>query len=354
MAWDSPLTGGFDEAFGLPVQRSTSPYEISTIIDLIPHIEDLEIRNLQFVPLIVTPPPRQAERRLRALRIVAPPQPARDRYMPQFLSCFSSITSLSLDDLSSPVTDDMPAPAARPDVAYLRLTFRRTECCSDWLNLVCANLSTSFTSGLVLGGFPTHSHEDDPVSHAVDRLIRRCPNLGSLTCLSPLPPSLVSYPSPCTTLRELRLSYEMLYGVHGNATRLPDWSSLATAMRSPLVSAVTNLTLEIAVSVIRGAGDLEPDEILLQRNARRVWTLLNWAAFGEFVGRLQSLTMDVRCQMFKEVRRSMDLGLQQELQPWRGDQGMYRETLEQVIRRQVSLTPDQKLAVLVSFPMPAS
>lgn len=134
-----------------PVQRLTSPYELSQILNLTSRVESLEIFNFQFVPLIGTPSPRSATRTLRRLRIVAPWEPAGGyRHLPQFLSCFRSITSLSLEQLSSPVTLDLPASPSRPAVVHLQLTFASAECCSDWLGLVCAALDTSSTTTLTL------------------------------------------------------------------------------------------------------------------------------------------------------------------------------------------------------------
>ncbi|GJE96324.1 hypothetical protein PsYK624_125180 [Phanerochaete sordida] len=327
--------------------RITTPQQLATITDLAPQLSTLEIHALRFV--IPSPSPYLSQRRsIKTLRLVSPSSNIDFQTLSIFLSHFSSVETLSVSSMMSLQTYGAAGSLAlTPFIHVNNLDFAMCANVNKWFDFLSAVLDmpvlTSFSISPPMFENP-HSAVYETSRAALHRFLVKCSNLRSLTCYGATSPALLSYPSACPTLREVRFV----------STTSEQWNAVPGILQSQLTSAANVAVIELACAQRVDASNpryryllLTLVDIAFKQDLGKV----DWALLSASIARLRSLRVVVRLQLVglfstEEADPSEETRGQNE---WRKGAGAIRAGIEAFIRKQLSTTSHQNLEVDVTI-----
>ncbi|GJE93736.1 hypothetical protein PsYK624_098970 [Phanerochaete sordida] len=327
------------------IRRSTSPQEVMAILDLLPHIQDLELEHLQFlseaVPAVIPTPPRS----LRSFRLTffCPTVVLQDIY--NLLSCFRSISTVSFYEtnlLHEPSVGLLHPPDELIKVKALELTFLNTGSASIWIDKVCTHLDfTSLTTLSVQA--PLNVPHITDMTPALHRLLRRCTALQTLVCLRDVFHGLQTYQHACPSLHTLRFVKRLVADMpHLDSP----WAKIQDIMGSPLAAAVCNVTFEVEFVISINHNEPNPDVSGLEQRFRRTLEALDWTPVVAIVERLRSMTISMEMKLRRSVEEVHDGGRSITCYSiplsWDGDGRAYRTILESIVKERVPLSSHQR------------
>ncbi|GJE96329.1 hypothetical protein PsYK624_125230 [Phanerochaete sordida] len=277
---------------------TTTPHELAALLDLLPHLDSLEIFGLQFADAAPRVTPQTQRGPMKHVKLIssrsfrASHTPGHLQHIVDLLCQFSHISELSVgSDSVSPLCPPSTSRRIRTDtldVVCQSFTMQRGP---TMLHALTQNTDLSAVHTLKLSE-PGSVAPGQPPCAIFAAALRGCKHLQSLTCTGNASYRALAHPAPCPPLRKLRVQL----GTSSRPTPLRDlWADVARLARCALASTVSALGVRIDYSHhARMAGIVEVDEDVRADVRSVAWAPVQDALAALPALRVLEVAVDVR------------------------------------------------------------